>query len=78
MSSCSDSSQPRERRFFGKEDSSDGRLVPLRGEFACGFGKYLRVQVDIGLAGCGAHQGHIVERGKKDAAVRSVEMEEAL
>ena len=43
-----------------------------------GFGEDFCVEVDVGFRGGGGHQGHVVERSEEDAAVQSVEMEEAL
>ena len=36
------------------------------------------MDVDVGFGGGRGHEGHVVEGGEKDAAVESVEVEEAL
>ena len=62
-------------RFEGRE----GHVVgSLRSEFAGGFGEDFCVEVDVGVGGGGAHEGHVVEGSEKDAAIEGVKMEKAL
>src|SRR5713226_5735761 len=42
-----------------------------------GGGEDFSVGVDVGFGGGGGHEGHVVEGREKDAAVESVEVEEA-
>ena len=61
-----------------KEKRTAGWLHRLRGEFTGGGGEVFCVQVDVGFAGGGTHQRHVVERREEHAAVERVEMEETL
>src|SRR5258708_23203120 len=51
--------------------------VLLEGEFVRGRGEDFGVGVDVGGGGGGRHESHVVEGSEEDAAVESVEVEEA-
>src|SRR5216684_3299342 len=52
--------------------------VLLGSEFVGGGGEDFGVDVDVDFGGGGRHEGHVVEGSEQDAAVESVEVEEAL